>query len=176
MESLVARLEAATARLESLSSGKEPISPAPSSEISSSSLVDLDEIITTSLAAYLTASDSIGGLVNDQAQHVSDAFSAMRALVGTASTTRKPDPAALPGFIAGIQTSMGQVVAIKDANRPSKLFTHLSVVAEGIPALGWVVVEPTPVPYVSDMKDAALFYVNRVIKEFKGVYAFWSYY
>ena len=35
-------------------------------------------------------------------------------------------------------------------------------------ALGWVAVEPTPGPYIGDMKDSAQFYANRIIKEYKG--------
>lgn len=62
---------------------------------------------------------------------------------------------------------------------------HLSVIAEGVPAFGWVTVvrrsrtfvlcsfvvdlaqEPKPGPYVKDMKESAEFYANRVVKEFK---------
>lgn len=33
--------------------------------------------------------------------------------------------------------------------------------------MGWIVVSPTPVPYVKEMSDAAQFYANRVLKEFK---------
>lgn len=69
-----------------------------------------------------------------------------------------------------LQESIAAVVAVKDSSRASPQFNLLALVAEGIPALGWVVVEPTPVPYIAEMKDAAQFYVNRVIKEFKGKY------
>lgn len=62
---------------------------------------------------------------------------------------------------------MQKVVEIREKNRPSPLFNHLSVVSEGVPALGWVAVEPKPAPYVGDMKDAAQFYVNRILKDYK---------
>jgi adenylyl cyclase-associated protein len=179
MEALVERLEAATStlerassRLEAISTPTTPLSPSPSSTISPSSLLDLDEIIKTSLVEYKTSSKAIGGLVLDQSAHVVDAFTAMRGIVATAATTKKPDGTVITALITPLQIAIGKIVGIKDMNRPSKQFNHLSVVAEGIPALGWVVVEPAPGPYVGDMKDAALFYVNRVIKEFKGVYVF----
>ena len=35
------------------------------------------------------------------------------------------------------------------------------------PGLSWVVVEPAPSPYVKEMLNAAVFYSNRVLKEFK---------
>lgn len=40
-----------------------------------------------------------------------------------------------------------------------------------MPALGWITVEPKPVPFITDMIGAAEFYSNRVIKEFKEKYA-----
>jgi adenylyl cyclase-associated protein len=171
MESLVNRLEAAVLKLESLPSQSSPLSPAPStsSTTSPTSLLELDKIINSSLVEYTNSSKTIGGLVAEQSGFVVDAFTALRGIVSTAGSSKKPNTTQLPGIIAPLQFAIGKVVGIKDTNRSSKQFNHLSLVAEGIPAMGWVVVEPTPVPYVNDMKDAALFYVNRVIKEFKGV-------
>ena len=56
----------------------------------------------------------------------------------------------------------------REKNRRSAFFNHLSSISEAIPALSWICVTPTPGPYVKDMKDAAMFYTNRVLKEFKG--------
>jgi adenylyl cyclase-associated protein len=36
-----------------------------------------------------------------------------------------------------IQKALAGVIELKDANRSSPYFNHLSAVAEGIPALGW---------------------------------------
>ena len=73
----------------------------------------------------------------------------------------------LPGLIVPLQESIGKITSFRDSNRGSPYFSHLSMVSEGIPALGWVVVEPTPAPFVGEMKEAGQFYANRVIKEFK---------
>lgn len=59
------------------------------------------------------------------------------------------------------------IAELKEKNRPSPYFHHLTMVADGVPALGWVVVTPTPAPYILEMKDAASFYGNKVIKEWK---------
>ena len=88
-------------------------------------------------------------------------------VVGVAIISKQPDPKVLQDLIKPLQTEIAAIVALKDKNRPSPLFSHLSMVAEGIPALGWVVVSPTPGPYVNDMKDAAQFYANRVVKDYK---------
>lgn len=39
--------------------------------------------------------------------------------------------------------------------------------AEGISAIGWVTVAPTPAPYVKEMCDSAQFYTNKVLMAFK---------
>ncbi|XP_043921663.1 adenylyl cyclase-associated protein 2-like [Protopterus annectens] len=57
----------------------------------------------------------------------------------------------------------------REKNRGSKLFNHLSAVSESIPALGWIAVASKPGPYVKEMNDAATFYTNRVLKDYKDV-------
>lgn len=75
-----------------------------------------------------------------------------------------------------------------ESNRKDRdWFTHLSFVAEGSPAVAWIAVvgpfftakclklqwlmatlqENKPGPLVTEKKDAAQFYGNRIIKDFK---------
>ncbi len=61
-----------------------------------------------------------------------------------------------------------EVSAFAETRRSSKVFNMLMTVKEGIACAGWVSVSPKPAPYVKEMGDQALFYGNRVIKEFKG--------
>ena len=61
-----------------------------------------------------------------------------------------------------------EVVAYCDKRRGSKSVNNLRTVKEGIGCLGWVTVSPKPVPYIKECYDQALFYGNRIIKEFKG--------
>jgi len=44
----------------------------------------------------------------------------------------------------------------------------LSALSEGVPALGWVLVTPTPVPYIEEAIQAAKFYTNKILTDFKG--------
>ncbi len=62
---------------------------------------------------------------------------------------------------------MGAVNDIREANRASPLFTHLTTVSEGISVLGWVTIEPKPADYVTEVLSSAQFYGNRTIKEYK---------
>lgn len=62
---------------------------------------------------------------------------------------------------------MGAVNDIREANRASTLFTHLTTVSEGIAVLGWITIDPKPADYVSEVLGSAQFYGNRIIKEYK---------
>lgn len=62
---------------------------------------------------------------------------------------------------------MGAVNDIREGNRGSPLFTHLTTVSEGISVLGWVTIEPKPADYVTEVLSSAQFYGNRIIKEYK---------
>ena len=48
------------------------------------------------------------------------------------------------------------------------------MVADGAPALAWVLIAPAPVPYINEMKESAAFYANRVIKDDKGIIYFYG--
>jgi hypothetical protein len=52
------------------------------------------------------------------------------------------------------------------------LFNHLSAISESIGAFGWIAVTPAPAPYIKEMSDAAQFYTNRVLKDYKEKYTF----
>uniref|UniRef100_A0A8C9B8N6 Adenylyl cyclase-associated protein n=1 Tax=Phocoena sinus TaxID=42100 RepID=A0A8C9B8N6_PHOSS len=75
----------------------------------------------------------------------------------------------LSDLLAPISEQIQEVITFREKNRGSKLFNHLSGVSESIQALGWVAMAPKPGPYVKEMNDAAMFYTNRVLKEYKDV-------
>jgi hypothetical protein len=53
-------------------------------------------------------------------------------------------------------------------DRRSKLFNHLSMVAEGVACLQWVCVDKTPASLVSDIIPGSELYGNKVMMEYKG--------
>lgn len=57
--------------------------------------------------------------------------------------------------------------AVREKNRKDKNYEHLCAIAEGIAALGWVTVAPTPAPYIKEMSDASQFYTNKVLVGYK---------
>ena len=60
-----------------------------------------------------------------------------------------------------------EAVKIKDSNRDSPVFNHLSAVAEGVMVLAWVTVDNRPYKHVEDCLGSAQYYGNRVLKEQK---------
>ncbi|KAK4053029.1 suppressor of rasval19 [Microbotryomycetes sp. JL201] len=128
---------------------------------------DYDELLDGPVAKYAALSQELGGLIAEQAQHVVKTFQAQRNYIQMATQCSKPAPTELEPLLKPTQTSLMAAIDIKEKNRASKESNQLTVVAEGIPALGWVVVEPTPAPFIGEHKDSAEFWVLRVLKEHK---------
>jgi adenylyl cyclase-associated protein len=57
-----------------------------------------------------------------------------------ASNSKKPSDDQIQKLLQPTSDLMQKIVAIKDSNRANKFFNNLSAVAEGVPALSWVVV------------------------------------
>ena len=93
------------------------------------------------------------------------AFEAERTILLVATKAKKPttQPAEL---FTDIHRYTGTVDELREANRPSPLFAHLSAISEGIVALGWIA-EARPADFVTDTLGGAEFYGNRVLKEYK---------
>ncbi|AWP21435.1 Adenylyl cyclase-associated protein [Scophthalmus maximus] len=163
---LVQRLEVAVGRLESMSG------PGGSSGESAGGAVSVyveafDEIIRGPVAQYAALSQKIGGDVQKHADMMKKAFSSQRQLLATASSSQKPSDTVLMTLLQPVSKAIQQVQAFREQNRTSTHFNHLSAVSESAPALGWVAMAPKPCPYVKEMQDAAMFYTNRVLKDFK---------
>ncbi|GAA5968176.1 hypothetical protein JCM11641_003758 [Rhodosporidiobolus odoratus] len=128
-----------------------------------------DELIQGALTKYTTLSKEIGGLIAEQSQQVANGFLAQRAFVELAAACTQLSTSApqYQDLIKPTQSALLAVIDVKEKNRASKESNQLTVVSEGIPALGWVTLDSKPGPYVGEFKDSAMFWVNRVIKEFK---------
>ncbi|KAL9131615.1 MAG: hypothetical protein Q9217_000503 [Psora testacea] len=192
LTTLIKRLEAATSRLEdmvpSMSDGLNaphglpPAQPqglsfnddhargaSPQSQRHVESLppaiADFDVIINTEVKTYVNMSEEIGGLVAEQSAAVLRAFAAERKFLIITTKSKKPDiqSTVYMEILKELQSMMGAVNDIREANRASPLFTHLTTVSEGIAVLGWITIEPKPVDYVKDMLSGAQYHGNRII-------------
>ena len=100
-----------------------------------------------------------------QLASLSEAFEVQAQVISAASQYRKP--ANLAPLLGPMSAAMERIGSIADGNRPAPVFNHLTFVKEGAMALGWLGVEPKPAPFIQEMRDAAKFYGDRVLKEYK---------
>jgi adenylyl cyclase-associated protein len=68
------------------------------------------------------------------------AFHAQREFLILATKSKKPDQAMLQQLLKPLSEVLMKISELRDRNRTSSLFNHLSTVSEGVPALGWLAV------------------------------------
>lgn len=125
------------------------------------------DIIQTQLATFLNISHQIGGEVAEQAKLVNDAFEAQLNYLNLAAESAQPSSEQQMKLLKPTSDKIQAVQNLREKNRASPYFNHLSAISESIPALGWVAVNPAPAPYIKEMNDAGQFYTNRVLKDWK---------
>ncbi|CAF2426190.1 unnamed protein product [Rotaria sp. Silwood2] len=131
-------------------------------------LRDYNAIINDSFASFVKISRKIGGELSTMIDHVTRLFDAQREFLRQAIQSKKPtNDQQIAELIKPQSNEIEKIVAFTNNNRKSTLFNHLSSISEGIPAFGWILVSPTPAPHIKEMLDAAQFYANRVLKDFK---------
>jgi len=168
LTALVQRLENVTSRLESVSIGD---GAKTSSSGVDNSVVDpfvqhFDTlIINGSLDAFKKHCDKVGGDIQKLCALVVQAFKEEREFLRKVSICSKPND--VSKILEPLSKKISEVQDFKEKNRGSKQINHINCVTEAIPALGWVTVAPTPKPYAKEMADAAIFWGNRILKDFK---------
>ncbi|KAL8724867.1 MAG: hypothetical protein Q9166_007696 [cf. Caloplaca sp. 2 TL-2023] len=153
----------ADARGGAASSSSRTLAPLPPA------IDDFDALINGDVKTFVNMSEEIGGLVAEQSAAVLRAFAAERKFLIVTTKAKKPDiqsPVYME-VLKDLQATMGVVNDIREANRASPLFKHLSTVSEGINVLIWVANENKPAETITEMLSSAQFWGNRVIQEYK---------
>ncbi|XP_028281101.1 adenylyl cyclase-associated protein 2 [Parambassis ranga] len=174
MEGLMQRLERAVTRLEKMS-----VTVQASSSMANGDYVNgidgglsqcveaFDVLLRGPVSDYLNNSKAIGSEVEKHAEMVNTALHTLRTFLKLAVSHQEPAQTELQDLLKPISDHIQEIQNFRERNRGSSLFNHLSAVSESIPALGWVAVSQKPGPYVKEMNDAATFYTNRVLKDYK---------
>lgn len=191
LTTLIKRLEAATSRLEdmamslddphspkhvgSATATPEPTAPVPVNTVAPPAppaapslppqIEDFDALINGDVRSFVDLGEKIGGLVAEQSKAVLQAFEAERTYLYVSTKARKPEPQP-PELMTALHNASDTINNIRESNRASPLFNHLSAVAEGIVALGWFF-EPKPADFVSEIVGGIQYYGNKVLKEYK---------
>ncbi|XP_034455128.1 adenylyl cyclase-associated protein 2 isoform X2 [Hippoglossus hippoglossus] len=174
MEGLMLRLERAVTRLEQMSVNIHATSGMANGDCvngidgGSSQCVDaFNMLLNGPVSDYLSKSRAIGSEVEKHAEMVQSALQTQRTFLKMAATHQQPAKTELHDLMKPISEHIQEIQNFRERNRGSSFFNHLSAVSESIPALGWVAVCQKPGPYVKEMNDAATFYTNRVLKDYK---------
>ncbi|KAJ5729062.1 uncharacterized protein N7483_003570 [Penicillium malachiteum] len=188
---LIKRLEAATSRLEDMAmslddpnSPKGAIAPAaatpavpeppkpappppapPAAPQIPAQIQDFDALIKGDVQNFVNLGEKIGGLVAEQSKAVLQAFQAERTYLYVTTKAKKPErlPAEL---MTDLHKASDSINNVRESNRASPYFNHLSAVAEGIIGLGWFF-EDKPNEFVLETLGAIQYYGNKVLKEYK---------
>ncbi|TPP58271.1 adenylyl cyclase-associated protein 2 isoform X2 [Fasciola gigantica] len=177
-ETLLDRLERVTGLLESLTSrasieaageAKEPLNhfTAESATMDSASVRAYDQFLSGPVAEFISLSSDIGGDVKEQSVLLQKCFTLQKQLLTLVAQYSKPTDSEFSELVKVYTEPISTVVNFKDSHRSSPFFNHISAVAESVLSLGWVAVTPTPAPHVKNMQEAAQFFTNRVMKDYK---------
>uniref|UniRef100_A0A8C6XUR9 Cyclase associated actin cytoskeleton regulatory protein 2 n=1 Tax=Naja naja TaxID=35670 RepID=A0A8C6XUR9_NAJNA len=126
-----------------------------------------DRLMNESVAEFIKNSKILDGDIKTHAEMVHAAFQAQRAFLWLTSHYQEPQENEVAILLKPISEKIQEIQTFRERNRGSNMFNHLSAVSESIPALGWITISAKPGPYVKEMNDAATFYTNRVLKDYK---------
>ncbi|KAF8188369.1 cyclase-associated protein [Pholiota molesta] len=94
-------------------------------------------------------------------------FETLGTFLKVVAACQKPDQKALEAVLAPFPAAIEAVSRAKEANRRDREWlSHLTLLGEGAPVIGWVV-NPKPIQFLTDLRDSVDYYGNRVKKEFK---------
>ncbi|WOK95584.1 cyclase-associated protein 1-like [Canna indica] len=168
---LVARLEAAVARLEALSA-------APAGLVADAVALDpaiaaFDELVEKSLGRLSAAADKIGGKVQEATKILAEAFAVLRELLVKAKQCQKPEMAGLQEFLKPLNEVIVKANALTEGRRP-EFFNHLKTAADSLTALVWVAFlgkdcgMSMPISHVEESWQMAEFYNNKILVEYRN--------
>ena len=166
LDQLVTRLEKAVAQLEGKVGGQSaPQVSAGGSDRMVDAFLNVSNPVIGELNKFAAAlaDDALTKTVKLIEQGVAETAQILRASLQCAKPTA-------PTFFQGISKIANELQEVKGKYATTKKNTYINVVqalVEGFNTNGWLTVSPTPVPFINELKEAATFYSNRALKEFK---------
>jgi len=182
VSNLVTRLESIAARLEQVESklahgapagtGSAPTSTGASAGVANASVNEYDDLVNEHIKKYVELSKHFGAdtAVAKQATIVEHTLAEFRGILLNAANSKKPDTETLKKLYSTTAKLMEDINAIPADKtvHSGPHFNHTSAVAGGISALNWIFMEPTPAPFVGEMRASGQFYSNKILKDFRG--------
>lgn len=151
-----------TARAANVETGPSPDLPEPKQ------VVRFQELIQETVMPFLAESRKIHEQVGLAAEALLRAFERELDFLKLAARATKPldlDPSLLAALLP-INSEITTILDMKEKFRALEVAPQLCTIAEGAPALSWIV-SPLPLAVLGDYRDLTTFWSNRVLKEFK---------
>ncbi len=124
------------------------------------------QLVDEHLGKFVELSNKIGGDVAAIAPLLLECVAQSKALIAEAARSKKP--ADIQPIIKPLSDAIAAVTAFQGKSRDAKVKNNVYGIGEGVGIFSWVVVEPAPAPFASEMVGAAKFYTNKILQEFKG--------
>ncbi|WIA37219.1 hypothetical protein OEZ86_014170 [Tetradesmus obliquus] len=149
--------------------GAVPAAGSPAGELAA-----YDKLLAEQLQPFMSNATAVGGEVLEISKLVEKAFKEQRTVLLVASKAKQPDTAQLQSVLAPVAEPMMAASALAD-NRRSPCFQQNKVAAEALQALSWLAYTgpscglPLPAQHVAESWNAAEFFANKLLREFRGV-------
>jgi len=143
--------------------------PSPKAEYVPKEVQDFGAIISGDVATYIKLSN-LDPLLAQQAQLVRECFNSERFILLLSSKAKKPKEGSQEYMevYKDLQTKMIAVGDIREKNRGSTFKDHLALVADGIQALGWIVLDNKPAEQAAELFGGAQMWGNKLLQAHKN--------
>jgi len=127
------------------------------------------DLLDEKFKPLVEAGKKISPVVSEQMEKLEKAYGMLRALIGAAAKSKKPEKFAedISAAAQPLFALCGEIAAYKDKCFREKQIEHISGISEAALLMQWVTVEPKPVPFLNDMIPSAEFHFNRVMRDTK---------
>ncbi|KAL6931027.1 related to Adenylyl cyclase-associated protein [Hanseniaspora guilliermondii] len=131
-------------------------------------IVEFDLFIDNKIKPLLELSEKIDTVVVDAVKLYIEAYTETSKFLQACNMAIKPDmqSADFAEALGPISAKIQEINEFKDFQRSSKYSSYLSSICEGFPVFSWVTTT-TPQGLVDSYKEAAQFWTNRILKEFR---------
>ncbi|GAB7358942.1 hypothetical protein MBLNU230_g5018t1 [Neophaeotheca triangularis] len=129
-------------------------------------ITEMDALLDEHAKNFASRAKELGDkAVEEQARAVEKAFADQRRFVLVSTRAKKPDMTSSDAavLISDLQADMSAVGEVRESNRASPYKDQLSMVAEGIGALQWLVMDGKPADFVGEIIGGAQMFGNRVL-------------
>jgi adenylyl cyclase-associated protein len=177
IKDLVSRLEAVTARLESVegqlgggaAGAAAPAAAAGAAVESSAAGQAYEDLVAEHFAPWYAVTQKLAG---ENLKVQMDAFQELvgkvLAVINVAAASKKPDMPTLQEIANSLVVTLKQVKELRESNRRDAQWNHLSTLSEGCAFANFLFVEPTPAPFVKETLASGQFWSNKILVANKG--------